>query len=167
MSCGVEGLCGQNLRPHAGLECLRPIQQWLSGPIKEWPREHGEFWPVLPGFKKTVVMRRESEGRVVIKEKERGAFLGHRQGYSPLSTVKEERSLLIAYCLGLPRGLGGLLLLHSLQNHILGFVVFDLPENTWTSEEQLKKHLSLPPLLRQCSNTLGDILSGNGPFISK
>lgn len=165
MSCGAEGLRRQNLRPHAGLECLRPIQQRLSGPIKEWPREHGEFCPVLPSFKKTVVMRRESEGRVVIKDKERGAFLGHWQGYSPLSVVKEERSLLIVYFLGLPRG--GLLLLRSLQNHILGFVGFDLPENTWTSEEQLKKHLSLPPLLMQCSNTLDDILSGKGPFISK
>lgn len=103
MSCGLEGLCGQNLRPHAGLECLHPIQQRLSGPIKEWPREHREFCPVLPSFKKTVVMRRESEGRVVIKDKERGAFLGHWQGYSPLfSIVKKEKSLLIVYFLGLP-----------------------------------------------------------------
>lgn len=70
MSCEVQGLYGQNLRPHAGLECLCPIQQQLSGPIKEWPREHGEFCPVLPSFTKTVVMRRESEGRVVIKDKD-------------------------------------------------------------------------------------------------
>lgn len=71
----MEGLCGQNLRPHTGLECLCPIHQCLSGPIKEWPREHREFFPVLPSFKKRLVVRRESEGRVVIKDKERGAFL--------------------------------------------------------------------------------------------
>jgi len=68
----VEGLCRENLRPHAGLEFLRPIQQQLSGPIKEWPREHREFCPVLPSLKKTVVMRGESQGREVIKDKERG-----------------------------------------------------------------------------------------------
>lgn len=45
-------------------------------PIKEWPREHREFFPLLPSFKKRLVVRRESEGRVVIKDKERGAFLG-------------------------------------------------------------------------------------------
>lgn len=75
MSCGMEGLCGQNLRPHAGLECLCPIHQCLSGPIKEWPKEHREFFPVLPSFKKRLVVRRESESRVVVKDKEREAFL--------------------------------------------------------------------------------------------
>lgn len=95
---------------------------------------------------------------MVTKDKERGAFLGHWQGYSPLlSIVKGERSPCIVYCLELPGKLGSLPLLHSLQNHTLGFVGFDLPENTWTSEEQLKKHLSLPPPLMQCSNTLGDM----------
>lgn len=51
----------------------RAILQQLSGPIKEWPKEHREFCPVLSSFKKTVVMRRESEGRVSIKDMKRGA----------------------------------------------------------------------------------------------
>lgn len=52
-----------------------PIHQSLSGPIKEWPREHREFFPVLLSFKKRLAVRRESESRVVIKDKERGALL--------------------------------------------------------------------------------------------
>lgn len=103
MLCPEAGGTAQaELRPHAGLECLCAIEPWLSGPIKEWPREHREFCPVLFSFKKTVVMRRESEGRVAIKDRERGAFLEHWQGYGPLSVLKDERSLLIICFLGHP-----------------------------------------------------------------
>lgn len=125
MLCPEAGGTAQaELRPHAGLECLRAIEPWLSGPIKEWPREHREFCPVLFSFKKTVVMRRESEGRVAIKDRERGAFLEHWQGYSPLSVLKDERSLLIICFLGHPWGLWVLLLFHYLQNHMLGLFFF-------------------------------------------
>lgn len=48
------------------------------------------------------------------------------------------------------------------NNNNISRVLHDLPEAKWTSERQIKKHLSFPPVLMQRRDTLGERTSEKG-----